>query len=103
MRVLPPDERNRVIVIHRWVEGEGRDVVVVATLSESTLEDYRVDLPWPGQWREVFNSDFYDHCPNPHVAGSGGQATADGPGAIYPWSACLRIPANGAIVLARPT
>jgi 1,4-alpha-glucan branching enzyme len=54
---------------------------------------------WPGSWREVFNSDLYDHFPNPWVAGNNGRITADGPpGRVYPHSAWLKIPANGALV-----
>jgi 1,4-alpha-glucan branching enzyme len=35
------------MVIHRWVEGEGRDVVVVASFNEATLDSYSVE-PWRG-------------------------------------------------------
>ena len=95
-------ERDRVIIMHRWVEGEGRDVVVVASLSENTHHEYPVDLPWPGFWHEVFNSDVYDNFPNPWVSGNGGGVLADAtPGRSYPHSAKITIPANGAIVLAR--
>ncbi len=53
--------RDRVIVMHRWVEGAGRDVVVVVSLNESTLDGYFVEMPHAGHWHEVFNSDVYDH------------------------------------------
>jgi len=89
-------------VVHRWVEGQGRDVVVVASLNESTLDGYSVDLPWAGRWYEIFNSDFYDHFPNPWVAGNGGHVDVDGPGQLaYLHAARIRIPANGAMTLAR--
>lgn len=104
LRVPQVHERDRIIVVHRWVEGEGRDVVVVASLAEATRDAYTVELPYAGQWREVFNSDLYDGFPNPWVAGNGGRVTADGPpGRRYPATARMRIPANGAIVLARET
>jgi 1,4-alpha-glucan branching enzyme len=94
---------DRVLVMHRWVEGDGRDVVVVASFNETTLSDYRVELPFAGRWREVFNSDVYDHFPNPLVAGNGGAVEAGAPpGRVYPATARLTIPANGAVVLARP-
>ena len=32
----------RVLVFQRWVEGVGRDVVVVASLNESTLYGYQI-------------------------------------------------------------
>jgi hypothetical protein len=25
---------------------------------------YSIDFPWPGRWREIFNSNYYDHFPN---------------------------------------
>ena len=94
--------RDRVIVMHRWVEGAGRDVVVVASLNETTLDGYSVEMPHAGHWHEVFNSDFYDHFPNPWVVGNAGGISADDPpGRAYPCTARIRIPANGAIVFAR--
>jgi len=94
---------DRVLVMHRWVEGqgrdEGRDVVVVASFNEATLRDYPIELPWPGRWNEAFNSDFYDHFPNPSVGGS--VQAAEQRGRIYPAVARLTLPANAAIVLVR--
>jgi 1,4-alpha-glucan branching enzyme len=91
-----------VIVMHRWVEGEGRDVVVTASLNETTLDGYPVELPAGGYWHEVFNTDLYDHFPNPWVVGNAGGIWADGPaGRTYPHTARIRIPANGALVFAR--
>ena len=93
---------DRILVVHRWVEGAGHDVVVVSSLNERTLEAYPVDLPYGGTWREIFNSDYYDTFPNAFVAGNGGTVTADLPGSFgYPAAARMRIPANGAIVLVR--
>jgi 1,4-alpha-glucan branching enzyme len=65
-------------VVHRWLEGKGRDLLVVASLNETTLDGYPVDLPWPGRLQEVFNSDVYDHFSNPWAAGNGGSVFADG-------------------------
>jgi 1,4-alpha-glucan branching enzyme len=77
-------------------------VVVVASLNEATLDGYRIDFPWSGEWREVFNSDAYDHYPNPWIVGNGGAIRAeDRPGAMYPHTAQLRIPANGVLIFAR--
>ena len=93
---------DRVLVLHRWVEGEGRDVVLVASLNEQALEHYPVTLPWPGQWHEAFNSDVYDPFPNTAPVGNSGAVHADpAPGFPYPFVARMRIPANGVIVLAR--
>jgi 1,4-alpha-glucan branching enzyme len=102
VRVPQVHERDRVIVMHRWVEGAGRDVVVVASLNETTLDNYSVEMPHAGYWREIFNSDLYDHFPNPWVAGNADGISADGPpGGTYPFTARIRIPANGALVFAR--
>jgi 1,4-alpha-glucan branching enzyme len=99
LNVFSTDEHNRLIAFHRWVPGEGRDVVVVLTLSESTLHGYRLGFPRPGGWREVFNSDVYDHFPNPVVAGNAGRVSADGPAAHgFGQSAVLTVPANGLLV-----
>jgi 1,4-alpha-glucan branching enzyme len=95
-------EGDRVIVMHRWVEGEGCDVVVAASLDESTLAGYPIEMPHAGHWQEVFNSDFYDHFPNPRVVGNGGAVRADGPaGRLYPCTARVTLPASGAVVFAR--
>ncbi len=92
---------NRVIAYHRWLEGYGRDVVVVATLRDETHYDYCVGMPRAGRWRELFNSDVYDNWVNPGVAGNGGTVFADGPPLHgLPSSARMVIPANGFVVLA---
>jgi 1,4-alpha-glucan branching enzyme len=82
----------------------GRDVVVVACLREASFHDggYVLGLPQPGHWREVFNSDLYDHFPNPWVTGNGGGVDATGgPAQGMPYSAAVTLPANGLLVLAR--
>jgi 1,4-alpha-glucan branching enzyme len=63
LKVIVADDYNRVLAFQRWVEGEGQDVVVVASLNEGTLHGYRVGMPWTGRWREAFNSDAYDFFP----------------------------------------
>jgi 1,4-alpha-glucan branching enzyme len=64
--------QNRLIAFHRWLEGVGQDVVVAATLSETTWYNYYIGFPAAGFWKEVFNSDVYDNWVNPIVAGNGG-------------------------------
>jgi 1,4-alpha-glucan branching enzyme len=93
---------NRVLAFQRWVEGAGRDVVVVASLNESTFWSYELGFPGPGHWLEVFNSDVYDNWMNPSVAGNGGGIWADG-GPLHglPASASVVIPANSILVFAR--
>jgi 1,4-alpha-glucan branching enzyme len=104
VRVPQVHEQDRVIVMHRWVEGQGRDVVVVASFNETSLDAYPVEMPWPGDWSETFNSDFYDHLPNPWVTGNAGRVFADaGAGSVYPYTAKVRIPANAALIFTRQT
>ncbi len=93
---------NRVIAYHRWIEGEGRDIVVVATFSESNLYNYRIGFPGGGRWVETFNSDIYDNWVNPMAAGNGGQIYADdSPMHGFDFSASITIPANGILVFSR--
>ncbi len=68
---------NRVIAYHRWMETGGQDLIVVASLNEATYWDYSLGFPRPGYWREIFNSDSYDHLPNPQTAGNGGGVQAN--------------------------
>jgi 1,4-alpha-glucan branching enzyme len=91
---------DRILAFHRWIEGTGRDVVVVASLREETLRGYRLGMPRGGRWQEEFNSDAYQGWPNPSTAGNGGEVWADGEGMHgLPSSAVLTIPANAVLVL----
>jgi len=93
---------DRVMAFHRWLEGTGDDVIVVASLSESTWYGYDLGFPSGGFWAEVFNSDVYDNWVNPWVAGNGGGVTASGaPMHGFEASASVVIPANGVVVFAR--
>lgn len=102
VRVFHVHNGNRVIAFQRWVEGVGRDVIVVATLNESTYFNYSVGFPSAGRWIEVFNSDVYDGWVNPMTAGNGGGVDVFG-GTMHglPASAAITIPANGLLVFAR--
>jgi 1,4-alpha-glucan branching enzyme len=98
---------DRVIAYHRWVEGVGQDVIIVATLSETNHWNYQLPFPVGGYWREVFNSDAYDCMPpgggfNPEAVGNPWGITAEGP-AMYgcPASANILIPANSVLVFAK--
>jgi 1,4-alpha-glucan branching enzyme len=93
------DDYNRVLAYQRWIPGVGGDVVVVASLNESTLYGYRIPFPRAGHWREVFNSDVYENWVNPQVAGNGGGIEANGGGLNgLVASAEVTIPANGVVV-----
>ncbi len=102
IRAFCTDDNARVLGFHRWLEGFGQDVIVVATLSETTLYGYAVGFPFGGFWKEIFNSDFYDHWMNPQVAGNAGGISADGPPLHgFSTSATITIPANGIVVFSR--
>jgi 1,4-alpha-glucan branching enzyme len=93
---------NRILAYHRWLNGSGLDVVIVATLSESTWYNYAIGFPFAGRWAEIFNSDVYDNWVNPIVAGNGGSISVSGPPLHgFPASAPIVIPANGFVVFAR--
>lgn len=93
---------NRVLAFHRWVPGEGHDVVVVASLNESTYFNYELGFPGDGHWKDEFNSDVYDNWVNPWVAGNNGGVDADGMGTHgLPFSARIIIPANSIMVFGR--
>jgi 1,4-alpha-glucan branching enzyme len=104
VNVFHADEYNRVLAFHRWVPAEGRDVVVVASFREETFHDHSCQLgfPLPGHWEEVFNSDVYDHFPNPWAEGNAGGLSAAGPGMDgLPCSAGITLPANAVLVFSR--
>ena len=102
IRVFCTDDNTRVLGFHRWLEGSGQDIIVVATLSETTLYNYSIGFPFGGFWKESFNSDVYDHWVNPQVAGNAGGITANGaPLHGFSTSAAITIPANTVVVFSR--
>ena len=79
-----------------------QDVIVAATLSETTWYNYAIGFPSSGSWTEAFNSDLYDNLPNPIVAGNDGAIVASGPPMHgFSSSASIVIPANGFVVFTR--
>jgi 1,4-alpha-glucan branching enzyme len=104
LNVFHVNNDNRVIAMHRWLPGIGRDVIVVASLNETTFYNYsyRLGFPAGGHWNEVFNSDIYDEWFNPNAQGNPGGVTADAPGLdSLPTSAGITLPANSLLVFAR--
>ncbi|MEP6957199.1 MAG: alpha-amylase family glycosyl hydrolase [Nitrospirota bacterium] len=101
-RLMHVHDQNRVLAFHRWVEGEGHDVIVVAHLGNRTRADYRIGFPGEGDWIEIFNSDVYENWVNLSVAGNGGRIVTDPqPLHGYGCSAVLVLPANSVLVFAR--
>ena len=102
LQVSTRNSLDRVIAIHRWIEGSGQDVLVVANLQEQTRFGYRIGFPSGGEWRELFNSDAYDRFPNLNAVGNDGRVVAEGLGWDgMPASAAITLPANGFIVFGR--
>jgi 1,4-alpha-glucan branching enzyme len=101
-RVVHFDDQNRVLAFHRWVEGEGHDVMVAVHLGNDNRYGYRIGFPGGGDWREIFNSDVYENWVNPHVAGNGGRVHAE-PQPLHRFgdSAALVLPANSILVFSR--
>jgi 1,4-alpha-glucan branching enzyme len=90
------------LAFHRWVPGEGHDVLVVASLNDSTYFNYELGFPGNSYWKEEFNSDVYDNWVNPRVAGNGGGIDTNGWGLHgFPFSARITIPANSILIFAR--
>ena len=101
-RVVHAHDQNRVLVLHRWVVGQGHDVMVVLHLGNSTRVGYRVGFPGGGDWCEAFNSDVYENWVNPSVAGNGGRVVADQqPLHGFDYSSAIVLPANSVLVFAR--
>ncbi|HWP93527.1 MAG TPA: alpha-amylase family glycosyl hydrolase [Thermodesulfobacteriota bacterium] len=102
VNVFHVHNRNRILAFHRWIEGAGRDVIVVASLNDNTFYNYTLGFPVEGDWIESFNSDFYEDLPNPGVAGNGGRIFVGGvPLHGLPASASIVIPANSLLVFTR--
>ena len=101
-RVAYVHDQNRVLAFHRWVEGEGHDVMVVVHLSTFNRFDYRIGFPGGGEWNEIFNSDVYENWVNPDVVGNGGRTlTEPKPLHGFSHSSALVLPANSVLVFAR--
>jgi 1,4-alpha-glucan branching enzyme len=101
-RTVHAHDQNRVLAFHRWVTGVGDDVLVVVHLSTFDRFNYRVGFPGSGAWRELFNSDVYEHWVNPGVVGNGGLVRTE-PQALHGFadSVSLTLPANSVLVFGR--
>ena len=102
VRVFHVHNQNRILAFHRWLDAHGRDVIVIASLNDTTLYNYRVGFPTAGRWLEVLNTDVYDHWVNPSVVGNGGAVEAFGePLHGFEASCAIVIPANAVVVFAK--
>jgi 1,4-alpha-glucan branching enzyme len=100
-RIVHGHDQNRVLAFHRWVEGEGHDVIVVIYLGTFNRFGYRIGFPSGGLWQEIFNSDVYESWVNPGVVGNGGGIFAETQALHgFSHSASLVLPANSVLVFA---
>jgi 1,4-alpha-glucan branching enzyme len=93
------NNNDRVVAFHRWIEGQGMDVVVVASLNDGPFFGYQLGFPQPGRWAELFNSDIYDNWVNPLAVGNNGAVYANG-GPLHnlSFSASITIPPRAILV-----
>lgn len=90
---------DRVIAFHRWIDGQGLDVVVVASLNDNPFFGYQLGFPRGGHWAELFNSDVYDNWVNPLAIGNyGGIEASGGPLHNLPFSGSITIPPRAILV-----
>ena len=94
---------NRVIGFQRWVEGAGRDVVVVVSLNESTYWSYAARLSRPGPLARGLQQRRLRQLGQPDRRGQRRQGSTPTGGPMHglPCSAAIVIPANGFVVFAR--
>lgn len=101
-RVVHSHDQNRVLAYHRWVEGEGHDLLIVVHLSAFNQFNYRIGFPDEGTWREIFNSDVYENWVNPNVSGNHGAVEASAePLHGFNYSGPLTLPANSILIFGR--
>ena len=100
--VYPLDDRTRVLAFQRWVPGVGRDVVVVASLAETTFHgDYALGFPRAGRVARGVQQRLLRPLPELVDGGQRGSVVADGqPMHGMPYSARITLPANGLLVFA---
>lgn len=57
-QILHADDEGKVLAYHRFMDGGvDDDVVVVVNLSNTTWTDYRIAMPYAGEWTLRLNSD----------------------------------------------
>jgi len=101
--VFHADNQNRVIAFHRWLEGIGKDVIVVATLAESTWYNYAIGFPSSGPWLEVLIATSMTTGLIPWSRVMGRDFSIGRSPARLRASANIVIPANGVVIFARDT
>jgi 1,4-alpha-glucan branching enzyme len=69
--IFHQNDVQKVIAFHRWAEGGPMDdVVVVASFSHLTFDNYRIGLPRGGKWLIRFSADWQGYSPDFHGLGN---------------------------------
>jgi 1,4-alpha-glucan branching enzyme len=95
------DAQNSVLIFLRK-DGD-RFVVVALNLTPVPREGYRIGVPSPGRYRELFNSDSTDYAGSGMGSASGRRETEEVPWMNRPHSLTVTLPPLAGIVLALDT
>jgi 1,4-alpha-glucan branching enzyme len=91
------DARGNTFSFVRYA-ADGSAVACVANFSGGPYENYRLGLPYGGQWTEIVNTDAYDYWGS-GVGNMGEVQAVEEPWHGLPHSATLRVPPLGAVWL----
>ncbi len=91
------DQNNNTFSWLRW-DGEGGVIASIANFSAVPHLDYRVGLPFPGEWEEVLNTDAEVYGGS-GVGNLGAVTAEDVPWQSRPASASISVPPLGAVWL----
>jgi 1,4-alpha-glucan branching enzyme len=95
LNVVHVHNANRVLALHRWIDGEGADVMIITSLNDKTYYDYEIGFPSAGRWREILNSEYHN------INNSGQIEAVWQPLHGMPAKARLIVPANSLMVFTR--
>ncbi|WP_426153953.1 1,4-alpha-glucan branching protein GlgB [Pseudomonas sp. DC3000-4b1] len=95
--VIGDDAVNSVFAWLRWSR-QGEPLLVVANFTPVPREEYRIGVPVPGLWHEVFNSDSETYAGS-NVGNGGGVAAEEIPGHGQHFSVNLKLPPLGVLIL----
>ncbi len=95
---IDADNAEQGVLSYRRIDARGREIVVILNFTPVKRENFRVGVPYHGEWREVFNSDAAEY---------GGEGTCNEGGLkseriawqSLPQSVALTLPPMGAVFL----
>lgn len=92
------DTSQSVYSYVRWDANRTKPLIVIANLTPVPRQSYRVGAPYPGPWREVFNTDHAEYGGS-DVINEGAFGDADVPSHGMPHSLELTLPPLGVAIL----